>query len=100
MARIRRIILNFLLGIGKPDLQIFPPYGRILYINDSGTEILSKAKGTMKIPFGTSLAKLSALNPQAKRFTEIEAKAMDIYTLASRTIRPSGMEYTTKIGIS
>lgn len=100
MARIRRIILNFILGIGKPDLQIFPPYGRILYINDSGTEILSKAKGTMKIPFGTSLAKLSALNPQAKRFTEIEARAMDIYTLASRTIRPAGMEYTTKIGIS
>ncbi len=99
MSRIRRILLNALLGITRDDLTTPPVYGRILAINDRGTDILSVAKGRSRIPFSTSLAKLGEINAVTRRAAELEALSTDIYSVAMDKIQPVGMDYRTKIGV-
>ncbi len=99
MARIRRVILSFLIGITKENMKNLPPYGHIIALNGKGREILSLAKGKSLIPFGTSLAKLSRNDEISGRFAELEAVASDIYGLAFENIIPTQREFTTKIKI-
>ena len=99
MARIRRILLNALIGINKNDLMQPPVYGRILAINERGTDILNAAKGKSRIPFATSLSKLSEINAVTKRFAELEALSTDIYNLATKTMQTTETDYRAKIGV-
>ena len=99
MARIKRIFLNMLIGIEKSDLDILPPYGRILAVTERGRDILSKAKETGKIPFGTSLAKLGKSNEDAQRFSQIEGRASDIYALAQDKTGRGQSDFRARIGI-
>ena len=99
MSRIRRIMLCLLLGITKEDMKQLPAYGRILAFNERGKEILAKAKNTAKIPFSTSIAKLSQINDAAERFTELEIRASDVYGLAMETITSAQKDYRAKIMI-
>lgn len=102
-AKIRRILLNMYLGIKASDLMIMPPYGRVLALNQRGTEILKaageKAEGNKyAIPFGTSLKDIVELQkPPINRFADISNRATNLYSLASRTIRPCAEEFTAKI---
>lgn len=99
MARLKRILLNILIGITKSDLEILPPYGRILAVTERGRDILSKVKETGKIPFATSPAKLAKTSLEAERFTQIEGTASDIYALAQDKIGKGQSDYRAKIGI-
>lgn len=99
MARIRRVILSLLIGIKKSDMASFPPYIRVLALNEGGREILAAAKKKAVLPWGTSLAKLSEKSATAKRFAELESRAADIYALAYRTPKIGGMEFSTGIKI-
>lgn len=99
MARIKRIFLNMLIGIEKSDLDILPPYGRILAVTERGRDILSKAKETGKIPFGTSLAKLGKSSEDAQRFSQIEGRASDIYALAQDKTGRGQSDFRARIGI-
>ncbi len=99
MARIRRVILSLLIGIKKSDMNEFPPYIRVLALNERGREILAAAKKKSVIPWGTSLAKLSKESAAAKRFAELESRASDIYGLAFKHILPSETDYRKKIKI-
>lgn len=99
MARLKRIILNMLIGVKKSDLEILPPYGRILAVTERGRDILSKAKEKGKIPFGTSLAKLAKTGDDAERFANLEGMASDIYALAQRKIGKGQSDYKARIGI-
>lgn len=99
MSRIRRIMLCLLLGITKDDMKQLPAYGRILAFNERGKEILAKAKNSTKIPFSTSIAKLSQLNETAERFAELEIRASDVYGLAMETITSAQKDYRAKIMI-
>ncbi|SEH81978.1 Predicted nucleotidyltransferase [Ruminococcus flavefaciens] len=99
MARIRRIILALLIGITKEDMRRLPPYGRILAFNERGREILASAKGSTKIPFASSIAKLSQLGETAERFAELEIRASDIYGLALETVTSAQKDYRAKIMI-
>lgn len=99
MSRIRRIMLSLLIGITKEDMKALPPYGRILAFNERGTEILAKAKNFTKIPYSTSLAKLSQINKAAARFTELEVRASDVYGLAMETVSSAQKDYRARIMI-
>ena len=99
MARIKRILLNMLIGVKKSDLEILPPYGRILAVTERGRDILSKAKNTGKIPFATSLSKLAQTSDDAERFAKLEGTASDIYALAQTKIGKAQSDYKARIGI-
>ena len=99
MARIRRILMCAIIGINKRDLAEPPPYGRILALNERGCDILSEARDKSTIPFATSLAKLAETGDVARRYTELESRSTDIYSLAMSEIQPSGIDYRAKIGI-
>ncbi len=99
MARIKRILLNMLIGVKKSDLEILPPYIRVLAVNERGRDILSAAKENSKIPFGSSLARLAAESDEAKRFAEIEAAASDIYALSKEKIGKGRLDYKTKFSV-
>lgn len=99
MARIRRILMCAIIGIHKKDLAEPPPYGRILALNERGCDILAEARDKSTIPFATSLAKLADTGEIAKRYTELEARSTDIYSLAMSEIQSAGMDYRAKIGI-
>lgn len=99
LARIRRVILNLLLGITKQDISIMPPYARILAMNIKGTEILAKTKKTATIPIGTSLAKLEKISDDCKRFATLESTSTDIFELSSNKVLPCGLDYTHKIEV-
>ncbi|MCR5599394.1 MAG: nucleotidyltransferase [Ruminococcus sp.] len=99
MARIRRIMLSLLIGITKEDMKKLPSYGRILAFNERGREILARAKDSTKIPFASSIAKLSQLGSAAERFAELEIRASDIYGLALETVTSAQKDYRAKIMI-
>lgn len=99
MARIKRILLNMLIGVKKSDLEILPPYGRILAVTERGRDILSKAKNTGKIPFATSLSKLAQTSDDAERFAKLEGTASDIYALSQTKIGKGQSDYKARIGI-
>lgn len=94
LSRVRRIVLNLLLGISKTDVLSPPPYARILAMNSKGIEILSKAKRVSKIPIGTSLAKLGRLSERCQRFATLESTATDVYNLAFDRVYPCNTDYT------
>lgn len=100
MSRIRRILMNCLLGITKDDTTTPPLYGRILAINERGTDILNIAKGKSRIPLATSLAKLSEINAVTRRCAELEALSTDIYGVAMDKVQPVELDYRTKVGIT
>lgn len=100
MSRIRRILLDLLIGIRPEDTQNPPPYGRILAISERGRDILTAAKkaGTI-LPYGTSLAKLAELGPAQKACADLEARATSVYGLAQRRINPADSDYKAMIGM-
>lgn len=81
MARLKRILLNTLIGTTAEDQRTRPPYAHILAMNERGREILAKCK-TGGIPVSTSLSKLSEQSEQAKRIAYLEETASDIYGLS------------------
>jgi predicted nucleotidyltransferase len=100
MSRIRRILLDLLIGIKPEDTQNPPPYCRILAISERGRDILTAAKNAgTTLPYGTSLAKLAELGPAQKACAELEARATSVYGLAQRRINPADADYKAMIGI-
>lgn len=97
MAKIRRVLMNALIGTEKSDLKVLPPYGRILAFNSRGCEIIKTARKTAEFPIDTSLARLEQTGEAARRFAENEVRAGNIYALAQGKIHPSGADYTQKI---
>lgn len=81
MARLRRILINMIIGITTEDLKILPPYARVLAMNEQGREVLSLCKNSA-IPVATSLSKLANTGKNAERFAYLEGTASDIYGLS------------------
>lgn len=81
MARLKRILLNMLIGTTADDLKILPPYARILALNERGKEILAACRNS-RIPFSTSLSKLSKTGKSANRISFLEGISSDIYGLS------------------
>ena len=100
MARLRRILLDMLIGIKPEDTDNPPPYGRILALNDRGRDILTAAKNAgTTLPYSTSLAKLAELDASCKACAELEARSTAVYGLALRSISPADADYKQMIGM-
>ena len=100
MARLRRILLNMLIGIKPADTENPPPYGRILALSERGRDILAATKEVGNaIPYSTSLSKLAELNDACRACTRLEARATAIYGLAQRSIGSADADYKAMIGM-
>ncbi len=93
MARIKRILLNLLIGITKSDLEILPPYVRVLASSERGKDVLAMAKTKAKLPVAPALAKLASYGGDAERFARLEAAASDIYALSQDRIGKGQSDY-------
>lgn len=97
MARLRRILLHILLDIHTKDIQMYPPYGRILAFNDVGREILRDSKSKRLLPFSHSLAELAQTSPAAGHCAALESQATDIYQLARPVIGKGESDFRRRI---
>ncbi len=104
-SKIRRILLNAVCGVKTEDLKVPPVYGRILALNDRGAEIL-KLAGSMpetkfSMPFSASMKDFTATeNQNIRRSIGLSAISSDVYSLASRSIHQSGMDFTGKVAFA
>jgi len=92
LARIRRLALAALLQLDGTAYTSLPPYLRVLAFNGRGQDLLRRMKKTAALPVLTKPAAARALPPEARRVFETEARAADIYALA--TGGPGGGEWT------
>ena len=94
-ARVRRAILNILLGVTLDDLKAYPAYTTVLGFNEKGKEILSSLRKKDKIPFLTKPSDSSAFGDCASRQRELDRRADSLFTLALPNKTSSG-EYMKK----
>lgn len=80
-ARIRRIILDNLIGITAADLALPVPYIRLLGLNGRGAELLKLTNESRKLPLISKTADISQADSAAKRVFELECRAADIRAL-------------------
>lgn len=80
MARLRRVVMHYILGAEKGDI-IPPPYVRILAFNKRGAEILKKCGG--RLPVHTSLKSLENSSEQAKRIIKLENNGVRFQAVCS-----------------
>lgn len=97
LSRLRRIVLSAFLEL-DPALSVMPPpYLRVLGFNSRGAEILSRMGETALLPVSASLRRLAETGAAALRFAETEARATDLFYLATPAVGPCGQEYTQKL---
>lgn len=96
-AKVRRAVLLATLGVKANELKAVPEYGRVLALNERGSEILGICKKTATIPLSHSLAALSRLSDDAKRSSELDELASRLRSLAAGEREASEFERKTKI---
>jgi len=74
-SRIRRIMINVLLGIKNTDLGNKLEYARVLGMNEKGKTLIKHIKETSKIPVITKVAKVSE-----SRMLELDITATDVFS--------------------
>ncbi len=97
MARIRRILIDAMIGIRKDDLKYYPPYARVLAFNDNGRDLMGMIKRRSTTPMSTSMATLRKMSGLAQRFVELEESAANVFGLAQGTISSSEEEFRRHI---
>lgn len=88
MARIRRIIINSLIGIKKEDVLQKPQYIRVLGMNKTGMKILSALRDKTDIPIITKTA-----DAKSCRMLDLDIMASDVYAVLCGV--RGGMDYLT-----
>ncbi len=81
-ARVRRAVLLAALGVKAEEMNILPPYARILAANERGARVLSVAKKYATSPYSASLADLSRLSDFAKRLSELDELCSRLQSMA------------------
>lgn len=92
MARIKRILLNALLGITcslSNEIQQAPFYARVLGIRKESLSLLSLCAKHSQIPVYTQLPRQTT-HPSIL----LDIRASDLYALASQPVTPGGQDYT------
>lgn len=99
MARIRRILLNSYLGIGKGYSNSEVPYIRVLGMNEKGKEILKEMRDKAKKPVIMKYSDINSAGAMARKIFDYECMAADLYSLAYKKPAPCGTEMTYNIYI-
>ncbi len=99
MSRIKRIAAAAAIGL---DEAVFGdgalPYVRVLGMNETGAQVLRKAKqANTGIPIGASLAELAKASPRAAAFAAAESAAEDLWQLCLKVPGECGKAYTEKL---
>ncbi len=89
-ARIRRIIINYFLGITADELAIPVPYIRVTGFNGKGAELLRQKES--RLPVITKAADIASASDDAQRIFAAECRAGDIYALCCNSVNPCGEE--------
>ena len=82
MSRLKRIVLCLMTGISAEKTD--PAYIHVTAIGSRGREVLHEMKSACSLPVSASLARLSALSPEAERLCAEEGRAYDLYTLCQK----------------
>ena len=96
-ARIRRILLSFLLGIRECDVPQDVPYLRVLAIGERGEDVLNAVKKSADLPMLTRRTGVSALGADAARTFALECAAAEVYASLQPRVGAGGSEQTTPI---
>lgn len=92
MARLKRILLNTLLGITtslSDEIQNAPFYARVLGVRKESLSLLSLCAKHTQIAFYTQLPRQTT-HPSLL----LDIRATNLYALASQPMAPSGQDYT------
>lgn len=92
-ARIRRLVLWALLGLEAADRPGAAPYLRVLGFNPRGRTLLREMRRRSTLPILTKPAHAKALEPEARRVFELEARCTDLYGLCFDEGKPGGWEW-------
>ncbi len=95
-ARIRRILMNLLLGIRAGEYPKTPQYLRILAMNERGMEILRHAKSLDTMPV---LPKFADLVKKGYSEAKLEVRATDLYGIMQPSPQPRGREFTEQVAV-
>ena len=96
-SRIRRIILSSFLGIKTEDVIAYPPYIRVLALNDNGRMMLKEMKNKYFVPVVMKYGDVKYLDDSAKRIFNLESTVTDLYNLALPSRRVCGTDMTDEI---
>ncbi len=91
-ARLRRILLYVLLGVGRGLYSAPPAYIRVLGMNSRGREILAASRPTL--PLLTRANDRRLLDEKGLAMLDLECAADDLYSLTLPVIRPCGETMT------
>lgn len=93
-ARIRRIVINYFLGITAEDADTPVPYIRVTGFNSKGADLIRNR--VCRLPLITKAADISGLGENARRIFAAECRAGDIYSLCSENPGLCGEEKSLK----
>lgn len=93
-ARVRRLALSAFLNITAP-LPELPPYLRVLGATGRGLQALSELRPSL--PAAIRSRDIEAISPEARAVFRQEARADDLYGLATPDPGPTGLDYTQKL---
>lgn len=84
-SRIRRTILNTLIGVTSSDIRVLPSYTQVLAMNSTGREMLKEIRKHGTITVLTKPSKTDGLSTVGKRQKELSDKADSLYQLTKPT---------------
>jgi len=103
-TRIRRILINTLLGINKDQVTSFkeaggPQYIRVLGFSEKGKKLLAKIKNTCPLPILTNIGDYRKYkNDSLEKMLELDIMSSDIYSTSYRNskLRSGGIDFYKK----
>lgn len=99
-SRIRRLILNLLLGFYDEDLRDFnapdfEPYLRVLGFNEKGQELLKEIKNQSEMPVITNTnTNITRLSPMQRHCIDYDCLATDLFSLYQDKEFHYGQDFT------
>ncbi len=83
-SRIRRLVLSAFLNIRREELPEFPPYLRVLGMNERGKALLARMKQSAQLPILTKPSHIHRLGQGARALFQLEARCTALYALCRK----------------